>query len=188
MPAVSRFEYLSVLVSIVIALGIGETMISWGRLLQLRERVSFSWLHGFWSLFTLFLLVQFWWGFWNFRVVEVWSLGSLVGVLAEAVTLVLCGLVLTPRISSSELLDLRELFFANSRPFFLLGALLITQLAVVDTVVAGMPSLQTENAFRAGGIGVALFGAATHSQRTHAWIACAAATLLAGFLASSLML
>jgi len=38
----SRFEYLSVLVSIVIAMGISEIRVSWGRLIQRRDRVEFS--------------------------------------------------------------------------------------------------------------------------------------------------
>ena len=85
----TRFEYLSVLVSIVIALGITEVTIGWGRLLQQRRRVRLSWLHAFWSLFTLFLMIQLWWGFWNFRTVERWSLAGLLAVVLEAITLVL---------------------------------------------------------------------------------------------------
>jgi len=56
---VSRFEYLSVLISIVIALGLNEVTKSWGRLLQDRRHVRFSLLHGFWSAFILLLMIQF---------------------------------------------------------------------------------------------------------------------------------
>ncbi|MBW2386077.1 MAG: hypothetical protein JRG92_20790 [Deltaproteobacteria bacterium] len=55
----SRFEYLSVLISIVIALGLNEVTKSWGRLLQDRRHVRFSLLHGFWSAFILLLMIQF---------------------------------------------------------------------------------------------------------------------------------
>jgi len=91
-----RFEYLSVLVSIVIALGIGEMTISWGRALQLRYRLTFSWLHLFWTLFILFMMVQFWWGFWNFRNVDPSTMPALLSVLVEAVTLVLAALLIAP--------------------------------------------------------------------------------------------
>ena len=84
----SRFEYLSVLISIVIALGITEVTISWGRLLQHRGRVRFSALHGFWSTFLLFIMIQFWWGFWNYRTVEDWSLTSLLIFVSEGIALV----------------------------------------------------------------------------------------------------
>ena len=181
----SRFEYLSVLVSIVIALGITEVTISWGRALQLRHRLTFSWLHLFWTLFMLFLMVQFWWGFWNFRLIETWSLAALLSVLVEAITLVLAALLLAPRAAETGPLDLDELFFTNSGIFFLLGAALILQLAVVDTLVAGKPVVSFENAFRLPGICVALFAARSQNPRVHIGLALLALFLLAGFLATA---
>lgn len=181
----SRFEYLSVLVSIVIALGISELAISWGRALQLRHRLSFSWLHLFWTLFIVFLMVQFWWGFWNFRFVETWSLAALFGVLIEAITLVLAALLLAPRSVESGPLELNELFFANSRLFFLLGAALICQLGIVDSLVAGAPVATLENAFRVPGVGVALFAAQSTSTRVHCALALLTVLLLAGFLGTA---
>jgi hypothetical protein len=85
---VTRFEFLSALISTVIALGSSEVTVAWGRLIQDRARVPISWLHAFWLVFALFLLIQFWWGFWNFRIIEKWSLLSLTGVVVEAITLV----------------------------------------------------------------------------------------------------
>ena len=45
----SRFEYLSVLLSIVIALGISEMVSSWGALLRQRRLVRFYWVHRLWT-------------------------------------------------------------------------------------------------------------------------------------------
>ena len=182
----SKFEYLSVLVSIVVALGISEVTITWSRTLQLRERVTFSWLHSFWTLFALFLMVQFWWGFWNFRLVESWSLLSLLAVIVEAITLVLAALLLAPRGAEAGPLDLSELFFANSKPFFILLAALVLQLSVVDTLVAGKPVATLENAFRLPGVAVALFAAYSGSPGVHRGIAIAAMVLLVGFLATAI--
>ncbi len=184
----SRFEYLSVLVSIVIALGISEMTVSWGRALQQRHQLTFSWLHLFWTLFIVLLMVQFWWGFWNFRLVEPWSLPALLSVLVEAVTLVLAALLLAPRGAESGPLDLDRLFFANSRLFFILGAALIAQLALVDTFVAGKPVATLENAFRVPGVGVALFAAWSRSLRVQYAVALLAGVLLAGFLATAIQL
>lgn len=179
----SRFEYLSVLVSIVIALGITEVTISWSRVLQMRDRVQFSWLHAFWTVFMFVLMVQFWWGFWNFRFVESWSLHSLLSVVAEAITLVLAALLLAPRGIDSEPLDLGAMFFSNSRLFFLLGAAVVLQLALVDTLVAGLPFLSLENLFRMPGFVLALVAASTTSVRAHRALAAGASLLLIGFLA-----
>jgi hypothetical protein len=179
---VSRFEYLSVLVSIVIALGISEIASSWGRLLRNRARVDFYWLHALWSLFTIVLMIQFWWGFWGFREVERWSFLGLAAVVGEALVLVLAALVLLPDIDAASRLDLRSHYFEQSRLYFLLGALLIVQLGVVDHWVAGQPLLHPENAIRLPGAVLAAVAAASRNEKLHAGLAAAAALLLVGFV------
>lgn len=77
--------------------------------------------------------------FWNFRTVEAWSLLSLIGVVLESITLVICALLLTPGRASSGAVDLEELYYSSARPFFLLGVLLLVQLSCVDTFVLGTP-------------------------------------------------
>jgi hypothetical protein len=185
---VSKFEYLSVLISIVIALGITEVTVSWGRVLQSRERVTFSWLHGFWSVVALFLMVQLWWGFWNFRLVETWTLPSLLLVVGEAINLVLCGLLLAPRLEGDRALDLQVLFLHNSKLFFLLGALLISQLAVVDSIVLGQSIFVAENVPRALAVGLLLSATFVEKPRTHVAVAACSVALLAGFLATAVAL
>lgn len=185
---VSRFEYLSVLVSIVIALGLSEVSLAWARLLQNRTHVRFSWLHGFWSAFTVFLMVQFWWGFWNFRTVEAWSLLGLLGVVAETMTLVLCALLLTPPRALAGAVDLGALFHDGARTFFLVGAVLLVQLSLVDSLILGTPLLHVENGVRLLGVGVALAAARSASPRFHGVLAAVSAALLGAFLLFSIEL
>jgi hypothetical protein len=132
----SRFEYLSVLVSIVLALGVTEVTVSWGRALQNWANVKFSWLHAFWSVFVLVVIVQFWWGFWNYRDVENWPFAALLLVVAEALTLVLCAIVLSPSRSWSETVDLGAIYDRSARPFFLTGAVVMLLLCVTDVSTA----------------------------------------------------
>ena len=144
----SRFEYLSVLISLVIALGISDSVSTWGRLLRVRERVHFYWLNIFWTIFVVIMMVQFWWGFWEFRVVEAWSLPGLLAVVAESLVLVLAGMSLLPDPDLSGAIDLRTHYFANCRLFFTLGAILLLMLTVVDALVGGQPFVHPENAVR----------------------------------------
>ena len=184
----SRFEYLSVLISIVIALGMSEVTISWGRLIQNRKRVQFSWLHAFWSAFFVILMVQFWWAFWNFRTVEYWSFAALFGVVLAAVTLVICALLLTPGRSYAENIDLECLYYEQARPLFLLGAYLLVQLVLNDTLIFKMPFLHTENLIRFLGAAFALALAWSPSKRLHTAFPIASATLLAIFMFNTFML
>lgn len=182
----SRFEYLSVLVSIVIALGISEIASSWGYLLRNRARVRFYWLHVFWSVFTALLMIQFWWGFWAFRTVESWTFFGLAAVVGECLVLVLAALVLLPDIHPAVRLDLRSHYFAQSRLYFLLGALVIVQLAIVDHWVAGQPLLHPENAIRLPGAVLAGLAAVFPNEKLHAAMAATASLLLVGFLVVSI--
>jgi hypothetical protein len=181
----SRFEYLSVLISIVIALGISEVVSTWGRLLRNRTAVRFYWLHAFWSAFAVLMTIQMWWGFWEFRNVESWSFLGLLAVVGECMVLVLCALVLLPGANETHPIDLRRHYFQQCRLFFVLGAVLVTYLAATDWLVAGQPFLHAENAYRVPGILTAALAAAFPSARLHTALAGVATLLLAGFIASS---
>ena len=184
----TQFEYLAVLISILIGLGIAELTISWGRLLQRRAQVRFSALHAFWSIFTLFLAVQFWWGFWNYRTVEHWSLGSLLFFVLQGISLVFLTILLAPGRADSGHLNLQDLYYENARPFFLVGAGLLALTSVADTFVLGMPIGHTENLLRLVGIGAATCVGWSTNRRLHVGLPIVAAVLLVLFLARAYML
>ena len=178
----SRFEYLSVLISIVIGLGISEVASAWGRILRHRALVDFSWIHAFWSLFIVLLMIQFWWGFWEFRVVETWSFPRLLAVVVQTLVLVTAALVLTPGDQIERGLDPRAHYLANSRLFFSLGLVTLVLLATVDTLVGDQPFWHAENAVRATGVVVAFAAAWSSNLRLHQVLAAAAALLFSAFV------
>jgi len=181
----SRFEYLSVLISTVIALGISEIVTTWGRLLRVRERVHFYWLHSFWTIFMVVMMVQFWWGFWEFRIVEGWSLPGLLAVVAESLVLVLAGMSLLPSPDLSGPLDLRTHYFANCRLFFTLGAILLLMLTAVDALVGGQPFLHPENAVRLPAAILVILAALFPNERFHVAFTLLSAALFIGFVSVS---
>ena len=178
----SQFEYVSVLISIVLGLGIVELTISWARLLQNRENVQFYWLHGFWSVFMLFLIVQFWWGFWNFRTLEEWSLTALALLVLETITLVLCVIVITPtRIFAGEL-NLERFYFENAKPFFLIAALAFAQFGFVDIFLMETPIFHETTLVRAAAFSVCVAVAFTQNRIIHRAFPFVGLSLLAAFL------
>ena len=179
----SRFEYLSALVSIVIALGLTEISAGWLRLLRNRARVRFSTLHAAWSLFSVLMLIQLWWGFWQFRTVEAWSFPGLLAVVGESLLLAFAGTVLLPEVGSEGEIDLRSYFLEQSRLYFSMGAAVILLLTVTDLLVAGQPFLHAENAFRLPGAIVAVTAAVFPNPRLHSALALLAFALFTGFVA-----
>lgn len=163
----SRFEFISVMLSIVLALGITEVLVCWARLIQHRREVRFSWIHGFWTVFIVILMIQFWWGFWNFREVENWTFLGLSGVVFETMMVVIAALLLTPGRTFETGLNLEALYFANSRPFFLVGVLMVITLTVVDTTILGLAPLAAENLVRVAALVLVSTMAFVRNRRLH---------------------
>ncbi len=61
----TRFEYVSVLISIIIAFGVAEIISGWGQRILHPERFRPFWIQTAWTGLILLLMVQFWWGFWQ---------------------------------------------------------------------------------------------------------------------------
>ncbi len=178
-----RFEYLSVLVSIVIALGMSEVVSTWGRLLRQRHEVRFSVIQAAWSAFVLVFMAQFWWGFWNYRMVENWTFLSLLLLLSLSLAIVLAALVITPSDRVAPGLDLHAFFFENRRVFFGVGAVLLIQIAIADALVARQPAIHAENLIRAVGLVLVGLAARSDSVRLHGAIVATGFVLLAVFIA-----
>lgn len=184
----SEFEYVSVLISIVLALGIAEITISWGRLLQNREYVQFSWLHGFWCVFAMFMIIQYWWGFWNYRTLEDWDLVTLVLIVLRVVSLVLCAIVITPTQIFSGNINLEDFYFENAKTFFLIGALTFAVAELTDIFLLGTPIFHAKILVRAAGIGAAVAVALTQRKAVHRAFPLAGFGLLTVFMLNTMRL
>jgi len=148
---VSQFEYVTVLVSIVIAFALSEILSIWGGLIRNRQRVRPYWVYLGWTILTFLALVQIWWGIWQYRGVEFSNYGRLVLLLSSPLTISLAVFVLQPDFSAGRGIDLHQHYYANRHWFFPLLALALFALCAND-VVAGQPIWHPENAIRGTGI------------------------------------
>src|SRR5947199_1543258 len=90
------FEYLSVLISIVLALGMTRVLAGVGEMLQARARRRIYWVHSVW-IFNLFVyLVVAWWIFYRWRNQQPWTFYLFVFVLISPTILYLASLFLFP--------------------------------------------------------------------------------------------
>ena len=178
----TQFEYLSVLVSIILALGMSEVMISWARMIQRRDHVKFSLLHAFWTVFILFLMIQFWWGFWNSRLVDNWSLSLLLGVVIECTILVVIAILFTPDLSNRDEIDLEQVYFSNAKPFFLLASVMLVILSVTDSYLLNLSLFNAESVVRYIGAGAVLVVAFSDNRKVHYCFPFVGIALMAAFL------
>jgi hypothetical protein len=77
----NTFSYLSVLTSIILALGITRVLTGIGRLLQFRGYVYVYWVHLLWSLNVFLYLVLNWWILFRWTEQGQWTLFLFLFVL-----------------------------------------------------------------------------------------------------------
>lgn len=138
----SSFEYVMVLVSIVVGLALTHVLTALAtavhRLRGHGPPIRMDPVYLPWVGFVLTWLVSFWW--WEFRyqeVVEVWSFGLYLFVILYAVTLFLMAVLLVPG-EMEGVNDAYDYFFMSIRHWFL-GIVLFTQVVIdpLDTVLKG---------------------------------------------------
>src|SRR5438874_11994862 len=91
------FSYLSVLISIVLALGMTRVLQGLGEMLQARSHRRVYWVHALWVLNIFLFLVVAWWVFYRWRFEQNWTFFLFVFVLISPTILYLCSLLLFPR-------------------------------------------------------------------------------------------
>lgn len=110
------FEFLLVIVSIVLGLGITELLAGLVRIL--RGELVAGKLHSLWMFIVFQLQVQLAWGLWGLRSRPEWRYPEFLLLLLAPVILYLTAAVIFPSGGSDESLDIH--LMRRRRPFFLL--------------------------------------------------------------------
>jgi hypothetical protein len=136
---VDPFSYLSVLISIVLALGMTRVLAGVGEMLQARSRRHIYWVHVVWTVNVFIYLVIAWWIFYRWRNQHPWTFLLFVFVLVAPTILYLASLLLFPREGAlDESVNYKTHFYANHRAFFIILALYGT-VDVLDSLLKGVP-------------------------------------------------
>ena len=137
------FEYLSVLISIILALGMTRVLPGVGEMLQARSRRHIYWVHAIWIVNLFLYLVVAWWIFYRWRNQQPWTFFLFVFVLISPTILYLAALLLFPREGDVDLaMDYKTHYYANRRAFFILFGL-FTPVDIVDSLLKGVPHFLT---------------------------------------------
>ena len=131
-----RFEYVSVLLSMVVALAVTHLLA--GIAAIIRAKVTrYSFVHLTWVGVLLFSCVDFWLSMWGLRSTEVWSLAYILYLLVLSTLLYLSCYLVMPVVRAGDSIDLVAFNETNRQRY--LGTYLIycALAAVANLTVAG---------------------------------------------------
>jgi len=115
-PAMDEFTYLSVLIGLILGLGITQLMEGFGRLLPLRDRITWYWPGIVWWGVLLTFHIQAWWAMYQLRHIPHWTFPSFIVVLIQPILLFLLSALAMPDSSDDEAIDLKSAFLGHA-PF-----------------------------------------------------------------------
>jgi len=133
------FNYLSVLISIILALGMTRVLAGVGEMLQARSRRRIYWVHAVWIVNLFLYLVVAWWIFYRWRNQQPWTFFLFLFVLISPTILFLASLLLFPSEGAlDQFIDYKKHFYANHRAFFAIFSM-FTLVDIADTLLKGIP-------------------------------------------------
>ena len=131
------FEYLSVAISIVLALSAAQLL---GNLREVFDPAKRYWVHALWVVHMLLIHIILWWAFWTYRGLESWNLAFFALVLVHPGLYFVCSTALVPTQRSNGT-SWEEHFFAVRKWFFVVRGLTAVVTPLRSWLLLGTPIL-----------------------------------------------
>ncbi len=187
MRSTEEFQYLAVLLSIVLGLGVTQLLTGVGRLVQARGRVRVYWPTLAWVGMLLLIHVQSWWAMFDLRGHQGWTFLQFVVVLLTPAALYLMAALALPDVAEAtaegQVLDLRTHYYAQVRWFFGAAAVVIASSLLRPVVFEGRLPLDADRGVQLVFLGMAAAGVRAGRPRVHEAMTLVAAALLVGYVA-----
>ncbi|WP_237133462.1 hypothetical protein [Pseudohongiella sp. O18] len=116
----SKFEFIMMFVSVVVAFAMAELLMGWGKLIRARRRVTRPGLLAGWSVWLLFIMTYHYMGFWEYQAYNFTKVTPMLLFLAAPIMMVLLTFVLTPEIRFNQSIDLEKHYFETKNWFFIM--------------------------------------------------------------------
>jgi hypothetical protein len=165
----TTFEYLLVLVSIIVGLGIAHILSGVGRIISHPSRQRVYWVHLLWVAWAFGWLILFWWAEFQRSMTETWTPSAYLFLIIFAVVLYLFCVILLPR-ETPDGADYRQYYYSRRRWIFglFIGVMLmnmIENITLSDPMQS--PTFQPVQ-YLAVVCGPALIAAISTKERFHA--------------------
>ncbi len=183
---VDTFNYLSVMISIILGVGLTTLFVGIGNLLQVRHRVRQYWLHSLWILIFIVSHVHLWWSLWGLRDAVTWTYPLFLYVLIGPAGLVIAGHIIIPGEFYEEGVDgkfnLKRHYYDISPLLFGIFASIVAWAMFLEPVLGVRPFFVTFRAIQVFGLAAVGACAVSKNQWLHTIAALVIASLLVGVM------
>ena len=110
------FEYLGVILSVVMGLGVTHILAGLSKTIHFRNSVKIYWVQALWSVNVLIYIVTIWWGMFWWSGLQDWSYFQFMLLILYAILLFFCASLIFPWEISGDF-DFEKHFY-ETRPWF----------------------------------------------------------------------
>ena len=128
------FEYVTVLISIILGLGITQIVSGLADIIHTWSHVKLYWPHLMWTVFVFFLHIQEWWVLYEMRSIMIWMLPTFLFTILYPINLFILARILFQSEHSHASTDYKAFYYENFRKFFLWAVILIV-LSIADNLL-----------------------------------------------------
>ncbi len=114
----SPFEFVAVLISIILGLGITQIMSGLADLIHQWKDVRLYWPHLAWIILVFILHVQDWWLLYQLRDITTWQLPLFLFQVLYPISLFILARLLFPLTGDPNATNMKSYYLANYRKFF----------------------------------------------------------------------
>lgn len=138
----TKFEFLMMIASVVIAVGMTEIVGGWGRMARTTAKVSVDWLHLGWTIYILLVSIQYWIGMWSYNRIQIEYVGQIYFLVIPTLFIVLAAFVVTPDVPLDGELEVREYYWSRRAGVFLPMAAFWMAAWIADLVIVGVAQVE----------------------------------------------
>jgi len=178
------FEYIGVLISVVLGLGLTHIFSGFGRMIQERGSIKFYWVHLMWCFNILIYILAIWWGMFWWNQLQTWTVYHYLFItLYSSIMFLLASLLIPWNYDKNH--DFEHYFYKN-RVWFFAIQLVAWLTDIPETLLKGYENLREiphdYPVFIGSLLLICITGIITDNKKIHAILPIIWLFIISGFL------
>ncbi|MBL7841150.1 MAG: hypothetical protein JNJ75_13490 [Cyclobacteriaceae bacterium] len=116
---ISPFEYIIVLISIILGMGITQILSGLAGIILRWNNIKIYWPHSILMLLLFTIHIQDWWATYELHTIKLWYLPMFLFIILYPVNLYILARILFPLRWTGQPIDLKKFYFENFRKIYL---------------------------------------------------------------------